>query len=312
MKSLAVKFFIIFLGVLVTGCAGTDFVRVADSGLVLGKTTPEQIIGQLGPPYREGLQVKNNQQMKTLAYGYGSAGGEADAKGVTAVRSQGFYFYNNTLVGYEFTSSWKKDSTDFDNEKVLQIKKGESTQSDVMRLIGNPGGKYIYPVISADDEYAVNYMHTQVRGFKNYQEMLVVTFNKQGTVSNVEFTESGEDPNSGAKRSTALVDTKADLGLSENDFTGSYRSEITGRLVKSINSNNSRVRLVQSGKSITGTFGEGGKIWGDVEENIITFTWYLNGNDGKGKWTFDRESHEVVGSWFSSFLGDGSWNLSTD
>ena len=100
------------------------------------------------------------------------------------------------MVGYEFTSSWKEDSTNFDGDKVSQIKKGESTRSDVVRLLGNPGGKYIYPVIPNSGEEAVNYLYNQTKGsafnLKFYQKSLIVTFNKQGIVSNVEFTESGQ------------------------------------------------------------------------------------------------------------------------
>ena len=196
MKVSIVKSAVISLGILVTGCAGTNFVRVADDAIVLGQTTSEQITARLGSPYREGVVTKNNQQIKTSSYAYASTGGEAAAEGVTAARSQGFYFFNNKVVGYEFTSSWKEDSTNFDSGKVSQIKKGESTRSDVVRLLGGPGGKYIYPVIPSSDEEAVNYLYHQTKGsafsLKFYQKQLVVTFNKQGIVTNVEFTESGQ------------------------------------------------------------------------------------------------------------------------
>lgn len=196
MKSLIVKCAVISLGFILTGCAGTNFVRVSDDALVLGQTTSEQITARLGAPYREGTVTKNEQLIKTASYAYANTGGEASAEGVVAARSQGFYFFNNKVVGYEFTSSWKEDSTNFDSDKVSQIKKGESTRSDVVRLLGNPGGKYIYPVIPNSGEEAVNYLYNQTKGsafnLKFYQKSLIVTFNKQGIVSNVEFTESGQ------------------------------------------------------------------------------------------------------------------------
>ena len=196
MKSSVIKFLIIALTV-VTGCAaGTNFVRVADDALILGQTTSKQVSARLGSPYQEGVATKNNQQIKTSSYTYASAGGDAAAEGVTPARAQGFYFFDNELVGYEFTSSWKEDSTNFDSGRVSQIKKGESTRSDVVHLLGNPGGKYIYPMIPNKDEDAINYLYSQVKSsgfkFKVYQKLLVVTFNKQGVVTNVEFTESGE------------------------------------------------------------------------------------------------------------------------
>lgn len=196
MKSSVVKSAVICLGILLTGCAGTNFVQITDDAMDLGKTTSEQITNRLGSPYREGVVTKNNQQMKTLSYAYSSAGGEAAAEGVVPARSQGFYFLDNKLVGYEFTSSWKEDSTNFDSGRVSQIKKGKSTRSDVVRLLGNPGGKYIYPIIPNNDEEAVSYLYNQTKGsafnLKFYQKLLVVTFNKQGIVTNVEYTESGQ------------------------------------------------------------------------------------------------------------------------
>jgi outer membrane protein assembly factor BamE (lipoprotein component of BamABCDE complex) len=196
MKSSAVMSAVLGLMLLLSGCAGTNFTRVADDTLVLGQTTSEQITARLGSPYREGVLTKNNEQLKTAVYAYAATTGEGAADGVTPARSQGFYFFENRLVGYEFSSSWKEDSTNFDATKVAQIKKGESTRADVVRPLGNPGGKGIYPLIPGKDENAVNYLYTQVTGsafnMKVYQKQLVVTFDKQGVVTNVEFTESGQ------------------------------------------------------------------------------------------------------------------------
>jgi outer membrane protein assembly factor BamE (lipoprotein component of BamABCDE complex) len=198
MKSSVVKFAVISFALFLAGCAGTKFVRLADDSLVLGQTTQEQIRARLGTPYREGEITKNGQQLQTLSYAYSSssAGGGADAFGITPARSQGFIFLKDKLVGYEFASSYKEDSTNFDSEKIPQIKTGVSTRSDVVRLLGNPGGKYIYPLIADTNDEATNYMYMQTRGtainLKSYQKLLVVTFNAQGVVTNVEYTESGE------------------------------------------------------------------------------------------------------------------------
>jgi len=186
-----VKFAVISFALLLSGCAGTNFVRVTNDELILGQTTQQQVKSRLGSPYREGVVVKNDQQLKTASYAY--AASDTAAEGAIAARSQGFYFFNEQLVGYEFTSSWKEDSTDFDSGKVSQIKKGESTKTDVMRLLGTPGGKYIYPVIPNNSEEAVNYLYQQGKGtvfnLKFLQKLLVVTFSKQGVVTNVEYTE---------------------------------------------------------------------------------------------------------------------------
>ncbi len=196
MKLSIMRSAVLLLCILLTGCAGTNFVRVTDDTLVLGQTTSEQVVARLGAPYREGVITKNDQQIKAASYAYASAGGEGAAEGVTPARGQGFFYSNNKLVGYEFSSSWKEDSTNFDGGKVSQIQRGKSTRSDVVRLFGNPGGKATYPMIPNKDEDSVNYLYNQVTGtafnLKFYQKQLVVMFNKQGIVTNVEFTESGQ------------------------------------------------------------------------------------------------------------------------
>jgi hypothetical protein len=196
MKSSVVRFAVFSFALLLAGCAGDKFVRLPDDSLVLGQTTQEQIRARLGTPYREGEITKNGQQLKTANYFYSRTGGGADAAGVTPARNQGFIFLKDKLVGYEFSSSWKEDSTNFDSGKVSQIKKGESTRSDVVRLFGNPGGKYIYPLIPDANDEATNYLYEQARGtavnLKSYRQLLVVTFDKEGIVNNVEYTEAGQ------------------------------------------------------------------------------------------------------------------------
>jgi hypothetical protein len=196
MKSSVVRFAVFSFALLLAGCAGDKFVRLPDDSLVLGQTTQEQIRARLGTPYREGEITKNGQQLKTANYFYSRTGGGADAAGVTPARNQGFIFLKDKLVGYEFASSYKDDSTNFDSEKVSQIKTGESTRSDVVRILGNPGGRYSYPLIANTNDEATNYMYMQTKGpafnLKFYQKLLVVTFNAQGVVTNVEYTESGQ------------------------------------------------------------------------------------------------------------------------
>jgi len=168
MKLPVIRFVVVSFVLLSSGCAGTNFIRATDDSLVLGQTTQEQIKARLGSPFQEGVVTKNEQQLKTSNYAYANAGGGADADGVIPARSQGFYFFNDKLVGYEFTSSYKED----------------------------PGGKYIYPVIDNNNEQGVNYMYTQTRGsafsLKFYQKILVITFDKDDVVTKVDYTESGQ------------------------------------------------------------------------------------------------------------------------
>ena len=100
--------------------------------------------------------------------------------------------------------------------------------------------------------------------------------------------------------------------LSLKSFTGSYRSEITGKIKQYLKNINPEVKLVQSGNTISGTYGDSeGKIWGKVEGNVVKFDFQssINAGYGTGKWTFKPESGKVQGTWFNTALGSGDWNL---
>ncbi len=180
---------------LLLGCAGGKFTKLEANQLKYEEDTTGSIRQALGKPYREGVITKNDAQFKTLTYAYASTGGKAIYKGVTAARSQGFYFFEDKLVGNEFTSSWAEDATDFDESKVKQIKKGVTTISEVIDIFGAPGGQYIYPLIPEKTEQAKVYMYNQTKGsafnLKFYHKSLVITYDDTGIVSNIKYTESG-------------------------------------------------------------------------------------------------------------------------
>ena len=183
--------------VVLSGCAGTaTFVKTPDDQLILGKTSEAEIRQQRGKPYQEGIATKNEKPLKTLSYAYASAGGEGNALDVTAAKSQNFYIFQDKLAGHEFVSSWKEDSTDFDETKIAKIQKDVTTRSEVIKIMGPPGGKYGYPLIPGREDEALVYAYNHVKGsaanLKRYNKLLVVSFNKQGIVTNVEYTSSGE------------------------------------------------------------------------------------------------------------------------
>ncbi len=100
--------------------------------------------------------------------------------------------------------------------------------------------------------------------------------------------------------------------LSKTEFTGTYRSKLTGRINEKVRTRNPEVRLVLKGNEISGTFGNfEGYILGKGEGSVINFEWETaNGVwSGTVRWTFSPNSSEIVGSWSSSPLGEGKWNL---
>lgn len=184
------------VALVVAGCAGSNFSRQSDDTLVLGRTSHQEILQRLGSPYREGTVTKNGKQLKTLTYAYSTAGGTPAYDGVTPSRSQGFYFLDDKLVGYEFTSSYKDDHTDFDGSKVSAIMNGASTRAEVITLIGRPGGKYVHPLIASTNEQADVYLYAHISGsafnLKLHEKLLIVTYDQRAIVSNVDYKESGQ------------------------------------------------------------------------------------------------------------------------
>jgi hypothetical protein len=68
---------------------------------------------------------------------------------------------------------------------------------------------------------------------------------------------------------------------------------------------------VQEGSKVTGTFGPGGKLWGDVSGDSIELEYYSHGYNGKVNWKVKPGSNEMVGTWaYNQTIGkDGNWNL---
>jgi outer membrane protein assembly factor BamE (lipoprotein component of BamABCDE complex) len=177
------------------GCAGTNFVRPDSENLKNGQTTYVQIVARMGEPRREGTLIKNDKTIKSAAYAYASVGGKALNDGVTAARAMVFYFYNDTLVGHEFVSSWADDNTDFDESKMNQIVKGKTTRIELSNLLGKPSGYQVAPLIKAASGEAAVYVYAETRSssfnLKLFRKVLAVTFDNAGIVTDVEFVSSG-------------------------------------------------------------------------------------------------------------------------
>ena len=58
-----------------------------------------------------------------------------------------FHFLDGILVGYYFHSSFPEDSTNFDISQFGNIVEGESTEQEVVAVLGKPAGEEIYPFI---------------------------------------------------------------------------------------------------------------------------------------------------------------------
>lgn len=180
----------------VTACAGTDFKRLQVNQFSHGVDTTSSILAKMGTPYKTNTITKNGETFKLLAYAYSSSGGQGTQSNVTPGRGQNFYFHKGKLVGDEFVSSWAVDSTDFDGRSVKSIKEGSTRIGEVIQMLGDPVGGYVFPLVKNAQDQAIVYAYNHVTGsafnLGFYQKQLVVSYNTQsGIVTNVEFVEAG-------------------------------------------------------------------------------------------------------------------------
>lgn len=184
----------LFIGVLVLsawGCAssGTNFARPADESIALGTTTPDQIYSRYGKPVRESTTIRDNNQIRTVTYSYSEA---ATYVQKVPTRAMSFHFHGGVLVGYDFLSSFDKDKTDFDDTRAAEIRKGETTQEQVVQLLGRPTGRQIYPLVKERAQNAVVYNYLRMEKppmggpvVQASRKLLIVVFNADGRVADV-------------------------------------------------------------------------------------------------------------------------------
>ncbi len=199
----------IAMTLMAAGCAssGYRFARPQPETLMLGKTTYEEVIRQVGEPVRTGTMVKNGQPLKVVNYVYTCYGFACKVQegtgemGLVPLRAMDFYFLDDVLVGYHYTSTLPNDKTDFDDAKAYQLKKGQTTRSQVIELLGKPSGMYIYPMISSKTDATLVYFYQgrklKPRFFgglevKDTSKLLVVSFDTQDLVTGAEFGPGGE------------------------------------------------------------------------------------------------------------------------
>lgn len=185
------------------GCAssGYRFTRPQPETLVLGKTTYEEVVRQVGEPVGTRTLVKNDQPLKVVSYTYTCVGvmlgNECGEWGLIGMRGMSFYFLDDALVGYHYHSTFPEDKTDFDDTKAYQLKKGQTTRAQVIELLGKPSGMYMYPMISSKTDTALVYFYRGVKrkvfgGLEVKLKLLVVSFDTQELVTGAEFGAGGE------------------------------------------------------------------------------------------------------------------------
>ena len=182
--------------VALAGCAGKDFVRPEADAFRLGETTYSQVVQQLGEPRKSGDVVKNDKTVKSITYVYASRASEPAEADVIPARGLTYYFYEDKLVGQEFLSSFKADSSNFDETRVGSIRKGETTRAQVIQTLGTPTASFVSPIAKSTAGETIGYGYTTVRGglfsgFKMSAKSLRVSFDDRGLVSDIDYSSAG-------------------------------------------------------------------------------------------------------------------------
>lgn len=171
---------------------GEKVTRIPEAELTLGSTTENWITERLGEPNRVLEQTENGQDIRTILYTYVStATNDSQISGVGAGRSQAYNFFDDTLVGYQFVSSFKSESTDFDDSVVASFEKGRTTLQEVISALGAPSGRRIYPLIKDQDVEAIRYVYTFVdtrkAGFPRVLKRLTIVLDDSDVVQDIDL-----------------------------------------------------------------------------------------------------------------------------
>jgi outer membrane protein assembly factor BamE (lipoprotein component of BamABCDE complex) len=89
--------------------------------------------------------------------------------------------------------TFKTDSSDFDDTRVSDIRRGLTTEAQVRALVGRPSGMYIHPLTRAPDERDLVYVYGQKRGTAPLaRKQLLVTIDSRGVVRDVQYEKTGD------------------------------------------------------------------------------------------------------------------------
>lgn len=178
-----------------TSSTGKAFARPDSSTLELGKLSEAEVRARFGEPQSLAWPLINGRTVKTLSYSYAES--PSDVKTVP-VRVMVFMFADGILVGHQYLSSFSDDPTDFDETRVGQITRGQTTAAHVVDLIGRPAGEFIHPLAKATDgrAYVYNYSLTQTDAasgrLTTRVKTLIVNFDTAGVVSDVDLSMTGK------------------------------------------------------------------------------------------------------------------------
>lgn len=180
---------------ILAGCvAGNNFVRFKPDAFTLGRTMRAEVYARVGPhPNSFNAFKSHGQEVRSMTYSYMNNFSKALRPEITPTKAETFYFVKDVLVGMDFTDSFKGEGTEFDAKKIKRIKQGVTTRDEVIQLLGPAGGLYAPPLIPDSSYRALVYFSRQISGEKLLSdEKLIVAYDRNGVVTDVKYTDSGQ------------------------------------------------------------------------------------------------------------------------
>jgi outer membrane protein assembly factor BamE (lipoprotein component of BamABCDE complex) len=169
------------------GCStthGRDFIDVpVATAIVPGVSTQADVIKLLGEPqtqsadtYRKdssGKDLGSPLIVHSMLYFFSTndISQPGTEPGVFGRRSMNFSIVNGVVAGMRRSSSFKTDSTEFDVSKLNQIKKGSTTFSEVIALIGKPSGTAVYPLAAEPGGQILLYLYNRFNVTTNTSDL---------------------------------------------------------------------------------------------------------------------------------------------
>lgn len=156
-----------------TGCAalpGCDFPRAKAGDFVLGKTTLPEVVALFGPPAGDesvtidrdmsGRDLPTAVVARVLIYRHVTRDmAQASVPGSRPSRRAVLYFADNRLFGYSTSSSFTSDTTVFSHQRAQELRKGVTTETEALRMLGTPSGRALYPLALAPEGRTLFYDH---------------------------------------------------------------------------------------------------------------------------------------------------------
>jgi len=162
----------------------------------LGKTTEKEIRERFGEPRSQATIEANDKTIRILRYAYAEAAPYVEK---VPARAMVYSFHEGILVGFDYSSSFSSDKTDFDDSIVGQIKRGETTKAQVIGLLGTPTGQFTYPstVVKMPDHHAYHYSYSRTDKpplggpLKTIIKELAIAFDSRDIVTDTNLAMSG-------------------------------------------------------------------------------------------------------------------------